>query len=122
MATTRFVIDTGRNGQGPWSPPSDTVGDPQDWCNPPGRGLGYRPALCDTTSGAGTESCARTPLLEANLWLKVPGESDGQCTRWATSGSVDPARGMVDPTAGAWFPEQALELARLANPALSTKH
>ena len=34
----RFVIDTSRNGQGPWQPPA--YPDPQDWCNPPGRGLG----------------------------------------------------------------------------------
>ena len=35
VPTTHFVIDTSRNGQGPWSPPA--YPDPQDWCNPPGR-------------------------------------------------------------------------------------
>ncbi len=39
--TTHFVIDTSRNGQGPWQPPA--YPDPQDWCNPPDRGLGLRP-------------------------------------------------------------------------------
>src|SRR5262249_9409903 len=29
---THFVIDTSRNGQGPWTPPADhPAGDPQDW-------------------------------------------------------------------------------------------
>src|SRR4029079_1714218 len=45
----------------------------------------------------------------ANLWIKVPGESDGQCYR-GTGGPLDPARGMQDPAAGAWFPEMAREL------------
>ncbi|HET9933112.1 MAG TPA: glycoside hydrolase family 6 protein [Polyangiaceae bacterium] len=120
IPSTHFVIDTSRNGQGPWVPPSDApAGDPQDWCNPPGRGLGYRPALCSTEDGASTTSCSRTPLLEANLWLKIPGESDGQCTRWAPGGTTDPARGMEDPQAGAWFPEQVLELVQLASPPLA---
>ncbi|HEY6032478.1 MAG TPA: glycoside hydrolase family 6 protein [Gaiellaceae bacterium] len=82
-----FVIDTSRNGRGPWS-------GPLGWCNPPGRGAGLRP-----TADTGV------PLLDAYLWVKVPGESDGPCER-------------DDPPAGAWFPRQALELARLADPPL----
>ncbi len=122
VPSTHFVIDTSRNGQGPWTPPVDApAGDPQDWCNPPERGLGFRPALCATEEGAASISCTRTPLLEANLWLKIPGESDGQCTRWAPGGTSDPARGMVDPPSGAWFPEQVLELVHLANPPLSRR-
>ena len=51
--------------------------------------------------------------------MKVPGESDGQCSRGLTDrGGVDPAWGIVDPAAGDWFPQQALELARLAQPPL----
>jgi len=113
--TTHFVIDTSRNGLGPWqypaTYPSDAVA--QDWCNPPGRGLGTRPT-------AHTD----VPLLDAYLWIKVPGESDGSCNR-GTSASVDPEwaaltrnAGFVDPAAGDWFPEQALQLARLASPPL----
>jgi len=102
-----FVIDTGRNGQGPWTPPADhPAGDPQDWCNPPGRGLGYLP-----TANTGVT------LIDAFLWIKIPGESDGQCYRW-TSGPLDPVRGMQDPPAGQWFPDMALELVRNANPPL----
>jgi endoglucanase len=102
-----FVIDTSRNGQGPWIAPSDhPTGDPQDWCNPPDRGLGYRPTVS-------TENT----LIDAFLWIKIPGESDGQCYRW-TSGPLDPVRGIQDPPAGQWFPEMALELVHNANPPL----
>ena len=104
--TAHFVIDSSRNGQGPWIPPADhPAGDPQDWCNPPDRGTGTRP-----TAKTGIA------LLDAYLWIKIPGQSDGQCNRWSPPGSPDPVRGMVDPPAGAWFPQMALELARNANP------
>jgi endoglucanase len=106
VPTVHFVIDTSRNGQGPWVPPPHPPGDAQDWCNPPDRGLGYRP-----TADTGV------PLLDAYLWVKIPGESDGQCYRW-TSGPLDPVRGIADPAAGQWFPDMALELARHANPSL----
>jgi endoglucanase len=80
-----FVIDTSRNGLGP-APDAR-------WCNPPGRGLGARP-----TSQTGI------PLVDAFLWIKIPGESDGEC---------DGA-----PEAGRWWPEYALGLTHRANPAL----
>jgi endoglucanase len=102
-----FVIDTSRNGKGPWTPPAAIYTDAQVWCNPPGRGLGDLPT---TTTG--------NDLLDAKLWIKVPGESDGGCTRGA-SGPADPERGMIDPPAGAWFKEQAAELVMLAQPALA---
>lgn len=102
-----FVIDTSRNGQGPWTPPAGRYPDPQDWCNPPGRGLGARPT-----------SRTNHPLVDALLWIKVPGESDGQCSRGLGNGVVDPEWGRVDPPAGQWFPEQALQLVQLANPPL----
>ncbi|GAA3371844.1 glycoside hydrolase family 6 protein [Streptomyces sannanensis] len=78
-----FVIDTSRNGNGPY-----TEGDPaQRWCNPPGRALGERP-----TNRTGD------PLVDALLWVKRPGESDGDCKG--------------GPKAGEWWPQYALELAR----------
>jgi endoglucanase len=79
-----FVIDTSRNGQGPKG---------TRWCNPPGRGLGALPT---------TETYH--PLIDAFLWIKTPGESDGEC------------RGA--PPAGTWWPRYALGLARRANPPL----
>jgi endoglucanase len=101
-----FVIDTSRNGQGPWTP-AVAYPDNQDWCNPPARGLGPRPGP-DTG----------VPLNDAFLWVKIPGESDGQCNR-GTSGTTDPARGgLADPAAGVWFPDMALELVHNASPPL----
>jgi endoglucanase len=105
-ALTHFVLDTSRNGQGPWIPPAGLYPDPQDWCNPPERGLGARP-----TTRTGNE------LVDAFLWVKRPGESDGQCTR-GTAGPEDPVYGAVDPPAGQWWAEYALGLAQRANPPL----
>lgn len=103
-----FVVDTSRNGQGPWTP-SASYPDPQDWCNPPGRGAGVR-----ATTDTGND------LIDAFLWVKVPGESDGQCNRGLgpPGTTVDPEWGVIDPAAGEWFPQQALQLAELANPPL----
>jgi len=103
-----FVIDTSRNGQGPWTPTA-SYPDPQDWCNPPERGLGPRPTA-DTGNA----------LLDAYLWVKIPGESDGECTRGLgpAGETVDPEWGLIDPGAGQWFPEMALQLAQNADPAL----
>jgi endoglucanase len=102
--TTHFVIDTSRNGVGPWAPPAGVYPDAQDWCNPPDRGAGLRPTL-DTGIA----------LVDAYLWIKIPGESDGECTRGlGPTGTVDPEWGRVDPAAGQWFPEMALQLARNA--------
>jgi hypothetical protein len=81
---TQFVIDTSRNGLGPWDP---TVVD--NWCNPPDRALGL---------AATTDTGDR--LVDAFLWVKRPGESDGTC------------RG--GPLAGVWWPEYALGLAQRA--------
>ncbi len=107
-SAAHFVIDTSRNGQGPWAPPAEhPSGDPQTWCNPPGRGLGLRPT-------AATGSL----LLDAYLWIKTPGESDGECARWAGAGQPDPLRGAPCPPAGRWFPAMALELAHNAVPPL----
>ena len=55
----RFVVDTSRNGAGPAADDA--------WCNPPGRALGATPST--TPQG----------LLDAQLWIKPPGESDGAC-------------------------------------------
>lgn len=77
----RFVIDTSRNGNGPT--------DTNEWCNPRGRALGNLPTL--STGQA---------LVDAYLWIKPPGESDGTCNN--------------GPKAGDWWPEYALELAHNA--------
>jgi endoglucanase len=102
-----FVVDTSRNGQGPWTTTTNYP-DKQDWCNPPGRGLGLRPTA---TTGVA--------LADAYLWVKTPGQSDGQCNRGIAGSTTDPEwGGIVDPAAGDWFPQQALQLAELAEPPL----
>jgi endoglucanase len=73
----RYVIDTSRNGRG-WQ---------GTWCNPSGVGLGTPPSV--GTDGSG---------LDALLWIKRPGESDGTCNG--------------GPAAGSWYEEAALELVR----------
>jgi endoglucanase len=104
--TAHFVLDTSRNGRGPWS--SAAYADDQDWCNPPGRGLGPQPQA---------RPDAAFPQLDAYLWIKTPGQSDGQCNRGIAGSTTDPEwGGIVDPAAGAWFPQQALQLAQLAAP------
>jgi endoglucanase len=102
------VVDTSRNGLGAWKPPAGTYPDAQDWCNPPARGVGVRPTV---KSGV--------PLVDAYLWVKTIGDSDGTCTR-GTAGQGDPVYGgATDPAAGAWWPEQAQTLARNAVPSLT---
>jgi endoglucanase len=77
-----FIIDTGRNGSGP-TPDSQ-------WCNPSGRSLGSKP-----TANTGNS------LVDAYLWLKGPGGSDGNCNG--------------GPNAGVFWPEYALDIARRSN-------
>lgn len=100
------VIDTSRNGRGSWRPPAGKYEDAEVWCNPPGRGLGRRPTL---ESG--------DAYVDAFLWIKIPGESDGACHR-GRGGPADPERGLTAPPAGSWFSEQARELIEFANPPL----
>jgi endoglucanase len=109
--TEHFVLDTSRNGQGPWAPAAGTsYPDPQTWCNPPGRGLGDTPQA---------QPDKAFPLLDAYLWVKTPGQSDGSCNRGIAGSTTDPEwGGITDPAAGAWFPQQALELAWLSEPRL----
>ena len=139
VPTTHFLIDTSRNGQGtlnasiyanpPYNQPTSVVQTLTNgsWCNPPARGLGTHP-----TASTGVS------LLDAYLWVKTPGQSDGTCDAaggarawdytiysqpgWPTDAAgqavFDPLWGLDDPAAGGWFPQQALDLAKRANPPL----
>ena len=100
------VIDTSRNGRGSWQPPTGKYRDAEVWCNPPGRGLGRRPTLDGDN-----------PYVDAFLWIKIPGESDGECHRGG-GGPADPERSLTAPPAGTWFPQQVRELIEFANPPL----
>ncbi len=82
LGGTHFVVDTSRNGQGPAADGA--------WCNPPGRGLGQPPTTSTGVAG-----------VDAYLWIKRPGESDGTCNG--------------GPSAGTWWPEYAGGLAEQAS-------
>ena len=107
-----FLVDTGRNGVG------DMRSDCAHWCNARGAGVGRLP----TTDTA-------IPAIDAYLWLKTPGESDG-CTQTLPDGSqcprFDSECGSVDsigsqgtepraPEAGQWFDYQVKQLAENAD-------
>ena len=77
-----FIIDTSRNGNG-------SAGGSL-WCNPTGRATGALPTL---TTGQN--------LVDAYLWIKVPGQSDGACNG--------------GPSAGTWWPDYALSLVRASS-------
>jgi endoglucanase len=87
LGRAHFVIDTSRNGNGA-SPGQG--GAPERWCNPPGRAIGVPPT---TSTGH-----AR---VDALLWVKGAGNSDGACGQGA-------------PPAGEWWPDYALALVRNA--------
>jgi endoglucanase len=72
-----YVIDVSRNGNG-WR---------GAWCNAPGAALGQDPHVTAGTTG-----------LDALLWVKHPGLSDGECNG--------------GPAAGKWWESYALDLVR----------
>ncbi|MCH2108694.1 MAG: glycoside hydrolase family 6 protein [Polyangiaceae bacterium] len=78
-----FVIDTSRNGAGPYL---EAKNEEETWCNPPGRKIGQAPT---TQTG--------DAVVDAYLWLKRPGESDGECNG--------------GPKAGVWWMDQAIQMA-----------
>jgi endoglucanase len=79
-----YVVDTSRNGNGP------APDGPLNWCNPPGRGLGAPPT-----------TATEAPHDVADLWIKGPGQSDGDC-------------GRGDPGSGTWFAAYAAGLVERA--------
>lgn len=62
---SHYVIDTSRNGQG-WR---------GTWCNGPGAGLGTSPRIVSDGTA-----------LDALLWVKTPGASDGTCNGGPAAG------------------------------------
>ena len=78
----RAIIDTSRNGNGT---PGPEVTDEARWCNPVGRAIGAFP----TTT-------ALPAAIDAYVWVKHVGESDGSCGG--------------RPAAGTFMPDVAIEL------------
>jgi len=77
LGGTHAVIDTSRNGAG-------AAG--AEWCNPSDR-------LVGSPGGSYGDG-----VVDTNLWIKPPGESDGECNG--------------GPVAGTWWPAAAAELTR----------
>jgi cellulose 1,4-beta-cellobiosidase len=137
-----MLIDTSRNGWGgsarPSGPgPQTTVDDYVNggrldrrihlgnWCNQSGAGLGERPVT------------APEPGIDAYVWMKPPGESDGSSTEIPNdegkgfdrmcdptyegnplNGNNPPGALPDSPLSGHWFPAQFQELMRNAYPPL----
>ncbi|WP_431977108.1 glycoside hydrolase family 6 protein [Micromonospora haikouensis] len=138
-----MLIDTSRNGWGgsarPTGPGAMTSVDTYvnggrvdrrfhtgNWCNQAGAGLGERP------------KAAPEPGIDAYVWVKPPGESDGSSTEIPNNEGKGFDR-MCDPTytgnarngnnmsgalsgapiSGAWFPAQFAQLMQNAYPPLS---
>jgi len=98
-----FLIDTSRNGRGgirrQWG----------YWCNNEGAGLGERP-VADPATG-----------LDAYVWIKPPGESDGTSDPTAPRFDAFCAKENAAknaPQAGEWFPSYLLDLVKNASPPL----
>jgi endoglucanase len=70
-----YVVDVSRNGNG----------HQEHWCNSFGAALGPDPAVADGTTA-----------LDATLWVKTPGASDGSCNG--------------GPPAGKWYAKYAYQL------------
>ncbi|WNV87230.1 glycoside hydrolase family 6 protein [Umezawaea sp. Da 62-37] len=79
----KAVVDTSRNGNGPLG---------EEWCDPAGRAIGT-----PSTTGTGDSK------IDAFLWVKLPGESDG---------CIGPA--------GQFVPQRAYDLAVAAGPTTTT--
>lgn len=131
--TVHYVVDSSRAGAGPDSM-STFAAAPYDqpqsvvdglvsgsWCNPPDATVGPLPAPDPEPT--------KFPTLDAHVWVKTVGESDGSCGvggarswdyniynpwGWDTDAQLsnDPLWGQLDPGAGVWFPDAALQFAR----------
>lgn len=141
-AAVGMLIDTSRNGWGgsdrPTAPSSATDVDtfvdssridrrihPGNWCNQSGAGIGERPVAAPVEG------------IDAYVWIKPPGESDGSSMEIANDEGkgfdrmCDPSFGgnasnagnatgaLPDaPISGAWFPAQFRQLVQNAYPPL----
>ena len=142
-AGTGMLIDTSRNGWGGAARPTGASGSTVDtyvnsgrtdrrnhrgnWCNQSGSGIGARPAASPV---------AGTPL-DAFVWVKPPGESDGtsdssqttpdpegkiydpNCDPTRTGAGGTPTGALPNsPSAGSWFPAAFRMLVENSYPAL----
>ena len=115
-----FITDTSRNG---WKPvqdgsPMDRRHDRGNWCNVTGTGLGQRPQAAPQADS----------MLDAYLYIKPPGTSDGYSTQQNATNTpdaegkrfdhnCDPTNSALNamasaPAAGHWFHDNFLMLLR----------
>jgi len=98
-----FLIDTSRNGV------ADARSRWGSWCNVKNAGVGERPRA------------APRPLIDAYIWVKPPGESDGvsdpNAPRYDES-CRSPDSAPDAPQAGEWFEPYFRDLVTKANPPL----
>lgn len=102
----RFIVDVGRSGRQPTG--QQAWGD---WCNVQGTGFGPRPTT-DTGSS----------LVDAFVWVKPGGESDGTSDTSAARYDATCGRSSAfkpAPEAGTWFNAYFEMLLKNANPPLS---
>lgn len=78
-----YLVDTGRNGAG--------AGAVTDWCNPPDQALGRQPGYVDDGSA-----------LDAYVWIKPVGESDGTCNGGPAAGQLWVQRAVDLAEAAGW--------------------
>ncbi|PVF92826.1 putative cellulose 1,4-beta-cellobiosidase II precursor [Serendipita vermifera] len=103
-----FIVDQGRSGNQNYP----RIG--LDWCNNKNAAIGPRP----TTQ-------TPDPLIDAIVWVKEPGQSDG--TSDPNAARYDPVCGSDDtafkpaPEAGSWFQAYFVHLLANANPPVPTK-
>jgi cellulose 1,4-beta-cellobiosidase len=132
-ASLSFIVDTSRNGWGGAKRPAAVAADVDDmridrrshrgnWCNVKDAGIGQLPRA---------NPDAQRPYVDAYVFIKPPGDSDGTSDSTATSPNADGKRfdamcgsGNVDalqgaPHAGDWFHNQFVMLLRNAYPSLT---
>ncbi|CAI5531052.1 unnamed protein product [Closterium sp. Naga37s-1] len=111
---TRWIVDTSRSGvagiRTRWG----------SWCNVKNAGVGERPEA----------DPANAPQVDAVVWIKPPGESDGHAKEISEPIPVDRECDPLDPLgldaladaprAGQWFQEQFAMLVRNANPPMAS--
>lgn len=131
-STLSFIVDTSRNGWGGAGRPTGPAADVDDmridrrdhrgnWCNVKNTGIGERPRANPDASRS---------HLDAYMFIKPPGDSDGTSDSTANTPNAEGKRfdmkcgsTIVDslpnaPHAGQWFHDQFLMLLRNAHPAL----
>lgn len=103
LKNVNFIIDTSRNGK---AKSRDIWGS---WCNVKAAGIGERPRV------------APAPGIDAYVWVKPPGESDGvsssDAPRFDTSCQSNDSM-LEAPQAGEWFHKHFKSLVINATPAL----